>query len=529
MDEPDYFERRVGTTLRGKWTLERLLGVGGMAAVYESVHTKLGRRDAVKILHPAIAHSADARQRFEQEAFAVNRLQHPGAIEVRDIEVTEDGAPFLVMELLEGESLADRLRARGPLPAEDVFRYAEQILDVLAAAHAAGIIHRDIKPDNLFLLRDGRVKVLDFGVARLRQRNAPGTPTRTGALIGTVAYMAPEQVSGRSDLDGRADIFSVGATMFRLITGQHLYPTDNELQLIMQMATEPAPSVRSVCPGLPEGMARVIDRALAFDREQRYPDAASMRADVLRVLGGEQPASALAPALPPQDAPGVNPTVLPGDPRSVAAPALSASAFPVPLAVQPTSPPPVTQAPAVQGTPPTLVTSLSALSHQPTSLGGTSLAPWQQGNPVTAHTTYPAPAALVPAPPGVSGTLERIGRKTVHLPFPVVVALAVVVALLVGSAGCVVLWKTFSKDRAPPPAPAPTLPHPHPTEHPTATATTPAPVDRPIATAPPPTDRPAPTGGILPGGNIPAIPTHVVPTPAANGKGKKDKGKKDKK
>ncbi|MCS6900237.1 MAG: serine/threonine-protein kinase, partial [Myxococcales bacterium] len=216
MDEPDYFERRVGTTLRGKWTLERLLGVGGMAAVYESVHTKLGRRDAVKILHPSIARSADARQRFEQEALAVNRLQHPGAIEVRDIEVTEDGAPFLVMELLEGESLADRLRSQGPLPAEDVFRYAEQILNVLEAAHAAGIIHRDIKPDNLFLLRDGRVKVLDFGVARLRQQNAPGTPTRTGALIGTVAYMAPEQVSGRSDLDGRADLFSVGATMFRL-------------------------------------------------------------------------------------------------------------------------------------------------------------------------------------------------------------------------------------------------------------------------------------------------------------------------
>jgi serine/threonine-protein kinase len=524
MDEPDYFERRVGTTLRGKWTLERLLGVGGMAAVYESVHTKLGRRDAVKILHPAIAHSADARQRFEQEAFAVNRLQHPGAIEVRDIEVTEDGAPFLVMELLEGESLADRLRSRGPLAAEEVFRYAEQILDVLAAAHAAGIVHRDIKPDNLFLLRDGRVKVLDFGVARLRQRNAPGTPTRTGALIGTVAYMAPEQVSGRSDLDGRADIFSVGATMFRLITGQHLYPTDNELQLIMQMATEPAPAVRSVCPGLPEGMARVIDRALAFDREQRYPDAASMRADVLRVLGGEQPSSAPAPAVPPRSAPGATPTVLPGE----AAPALSASAFPVPSAGSPASPPPVTSTPALQGAPPTLVTSVSALSYQPTSLGGTSLAPWQQGTPVTAHTTAPAPAALVPAPPGVSGALERIGRKTVHLPFPVVVALAVVAALFVGSAGCVVLWKTFSREKTPVLVAPPALPPP--TEQPTAHPTAPVPVDRPIATTPPPTDRPAPTGGILPGGNIPAIPGHVPPVPANNGKATtKGKGKKDKK
>jgi serine/threonine protein kinase len=500
MDEPDYFERRVGTTLRGKWKLERLLGVGGMAAVYESVHTKLGRRDAVKILHPSIAHSADARQRFEQEAFAVNRLQHPGAIEVRDIEVTEDGAPFLVMELLEGESLADRLRARGPLAEEEVFRYAEQILDVLAAAHTAGIIHRDIKPDNLFLLRDGRVKVLDFGVARLRQQNAPGTPTRTGALIGTVAYMAPEQVSGRSDLDGRADLFSVGATMFRLITGRHLYPTDNELQLIMQMATEPAPPVRSVCPGLPEEMAGVIDRALAFDREQRYPNAASMRADVLRVLGGEQPSSAQAPALPPRDAPGTT------------------------SAGTPASPPLVTLAPVVQGMPPTLVTSVSVLSHQPTSLGGTSLAPWQQATLVTAHTASLAPAALIPAPPGVSGALERIGRKTVHLPFPVVVALAVVGVLSVGSASCMVLWKTFSREKTPvsvaPPAP------PHPTEQPTGHPTVPV----PIATTPPPTDRPAPTGGIVPGGNTAAIPGNVVPIPANNGKTTpKGKGKKDNK
>jgi len=528
MDEPDYFERRVGTTLRGKWTLERLLGVGGMAAVYESVHTKLGRRDAVKILHPAIAHSADARQRFEQEAFAVNRLQHPGAIEVRDIEVTEDGAPFLVMELLEGESLADRLRARGPLAAMEVFRYAEQILDVLAAAHAAGIIHRDIKPDNLFLLRDGRVKVLDFGVARLRLRNASGTPTRTGALIGTVAYMAPEQVSGRSDLDGRADIFSVGATMFRLITGQHLYPTDNELQLIMQMATEPAPVVRSVCPGLPEEMARVIDRALAFNREQRYPDAASMRADVLRVLGEEQPSSAPAPALPPRGVPGAPPTVLPGDPPGVATPALSASAFPVPSAGSPASPPLVTSTPALQGAPPTLVTSTPALSYQPTSLGGTSLAPWQQATPVTAPTVSPATAALVPAPPGVSGALERIGRKTVHLPFPVMVALAVMAALFVGSAGCMVLWKTFSREKTPVPVAPPVLPHP--TEQPTAHSTAPVPVDRPIATAPPPTDRPAPTGGIVPGGNTAAIPGNVAPIPAGNGKTTtKGKGKKDKK
>ena len=247
MPEVDFFERRVGTLLRGKWKLERLLGVGGMAAVYEAVHAQLGRREAVKILHPQIAHAPEARLRFEQEARAVAHLQHPGAVAVHDIDVSEEGAPYLVMELLSGESLADSLHRRGALGAEEVARLADQVLDVLAAAHAVGIIHRDIKPDNLFLCADGRLRVLDFGVARLGD-GQPAAPTRTGALIGTVAYMPPEQVIGRSDLDGRADLFSVGATLFRLLTGRHLHPSDNEVKQLMEMATVPAPPVLQFAP-----------------------------------------------------------------------------------------------------------------------------------------------------------------------------------------------------------------------------------------------------------------------------------------
>ncbi|WP_233562049.1 serine/threonine protein kinase, partial [Sorangium cellulosum] len=166
-DERAACERRVGTTLRGKWTIDRLLGIGGMAAVYAATH-KIGRREAIKILHPEVARSKDLRARFEREAQAVNQFQHPGVVEIRDIDMTEDGAPFLVMELLEGESLADRLQRLGNIETGEMLRFMDELLDVLGAAHDRGIIHRDIKLDNLFVETTGRLKVLDFGIARMR-------------------------------------------------------------------------------------------------------------------------------------------------------------------------------------------------------------------------------------------------------------------------------------------------------------------------------------------------------------------------
>src|SRR5688572_14085190 len=155
-EENERWRERVGKTIRGKWTLDRLLGVGGMAAVYSATH-KIGRRDAIKILHPEIAISRELRSRFEQEAMAVGKLGHPGAVQVLDIDVTEDGAPFLVMELLEGENLGQRAYRLGGIPEKELLAFADQVLDVLGAAHALGIVHRDIKPDNLFVTTDGRV------------------------------------------------------------------------------------------------------------------------------------------------------------------------------------------------------------------------------------------------------------------------------------------------------------------------------------------------------------------------------------
>ncbi|WP_437839516.1 serine/threonine-protein kinase [Sorangium sp. So ce1153] len=303
--------RRVGTTIRNKWTLERLLGAGGMAAVYVGVH-RIGRRDALKILHPQAAKSKEICDRFEREAQAANRFRHPGAVEIRDIDVSEDGAPFLVMELLVGESLAERERRLGGLPLAEVLRFTAQVLDTLGAAHAQGIIHRDIKPPNLYVVGDDpgstplpglgpRIKVLDFGLARIRQDSSlQGELTRMGIVLGTTPYMPPEQAKGR-DIDARADLFAVGATMFRLIAGRHVHEASTDFDLLLKMGKEPAPPLAHRAPRTPRDVCLVVDRALAFDRDQRYPDARHMLDDVRALLRSEPPpyASRFAHALDP--------------------------------------------------------------------------------------------------------------------------------------------------------------------------------------------------------------------------------------
>ena len=312
MDELE-LQRRVGTVLCGKWTIERLLGAGGMAAVYVGVH-KIGRRDAIKILHPEIARLPELRARFDQEAQAVNRFVHPGAVEIHDIDTTADGCPFLVMELLDGESIATRARRLGRIDIGELLVMVDGLLDVLAAAHAHGIVHRDIKPDNLFRTRDGRLKVLDFGVARVRQAATDFVRTRTGTTLGTVAYMPPEQVRG-DEVDVRADVFAVGATMFRLITRRRIHEAESDTELVVKMATLPAPPLASVAPETPQGVCAIVDRALAFNRDERYPSATVMQQDIRAVLAGQPPAFALrfgAAGTPAADSLSTATTMAPG-------------------------------------------------------------------------------------------------------------------------------------------------------------------------------------------------------------------------
>jgi serine/threonine protein kinase len=275
-------EARLGTTLKGKWVLEKLVGVGGMAAVYSGAH-KIGRRDAIKILHPEVAKSAELRTRFEQEAAVANSFSHPGAVEIRDIDVSEDGCPFLVMEFLQGETLGEwarRLYEKGEaFPIADLLRFTEELLSALDAAHAQGIVHRDIKLDNVFITETGSVKVLDFGIARFSHGRSI---TVAGARLGTAAYMAPEQVRGEP-VDGRADLFSVGATLFRLLAMRRIHEVSSEADLFIKMGTEPAPKLLTVALKVDPELAAIVDRALAFKAGDRYPSAGAMIADVQRL------------------------------------------------------------------------------------------------------------------------------------------------------------------------------------------------------------------------------------------------------
>jgi serine/threonine protein kinase/tetratricopeptide (TPR) repeat protein len=268
--------RRVGTTIRGKYHLDRLLGIGGMAAVYAATHRN-GRRYALKILHADT--NGDARRRFFREAKLANRVTHEGAIHVIDEDVGEEGCPFLVLPLLEGETLRARWERKDHrLPLDEVVWFAWLVLDVLASAHAKSVVHRDIKPENIFLTIDGELRILDFGIARI-WTGTDATVSRTGTITGTPAFMAPEQVLGRvGEIDGRTDLWAVGATMFTLLSGRYVHEGVTQNEILVSAGSRPAPDLGDIAPSVPPEICAFVKRALAFDVVARWPDAATMRA-----------------------------------------------------------------------------------------------------------------------------------------------------------------------------------------------------------------------------------------------------------
>jgi serine/threonine protein kinase len=293
-------EGRIGTVLRGKWRLERLLGVGGMAAVYEAQH-KNHSRVAVKILHRRLGLSGEQVARFQREGYAANRVGHPGVVEVYDDDVDGEGSAFLVMELLSGQSIAERAAGHGKLDPLEVLDVAERVLDVLAAAHARGILHRDIKPENLFRTKAGELKVLDFGIARLAGTELDASSTEAGTLLGTPAFLPPEQARGLvRAVDARTDLWAVGATMFTLLTGRfvHEATTPNE-QLGLAM-TASARSLSELLPEAPAALVEVVDRALAYSQEERWMDAHAMQ-DAVRWTRDHWPEIQVSPERVPED------------------------------------------------------------------------------------------------------------------------------------------------------------------------------------------------------------------------------------
>jgi serine/threonine protein kinase len=276
--------KRVGSVLRHKWTVDKLIGLGGMASVYAATHRN-GKRVAIKVLHPTLAKNADACERFLREGYAANKVDHPNAVSVLDDDETDDGAAFLVMELLEGEGLDARLERQTTLDPTEVLFISDQVLDVLASAHAKGIIHRDIKPANLFLSKDGSVKVLDFGLARMKEKSFGGKVTRDGIVIGTASYMSPEQAQAKRDLiDARSDLWSLGATMFHALTGRYVHHGGTTMDRLVAAMRKPAPSIGSVVADLPESLVCLIDKSLVFRKEDRWPDASSMQTALRNVF-----------------------------------------------------------------------------------------------------------------------------------------------------------------------------------------------------------------------------------------------------
>ena len=280
---------RTGELLAGKYRLVRLLGRGGMGEVYEARHVVVGRRFAVKFLHAQPTLGSGAAARFLREAQAAGALESPHIAAVIDFDSATDGAPFMVMEYLEGQSLARVLRSEQRLPVPRVVGLLLQACAGLATAHAAGIVHRDLKPDNLFLVErpDGAelLKIVDFGIAKLVGEGAAADVTQSGAVLGTPHYMAPEQARGERAVDHRVDIHALGLIAYELLCGKKPHPGDSYNAILAHILTEPVVSLGTLCPGLPKELIALIERAMAFDPAARYQSVSDLATDLARFAG----------------------------------------------------------------------------------------------------------------------------------------------------------------------------------------------------------------------------------------------------
>ncbi|MDP9340959.1 MAG: protein kinase [Actinomycetota bacterium] len=269
----------TGTVIGGRYELVELAGEGGMASVWRATDRILQRSVAVKILHPHLAKNPNALERFRAEALAEARLTHPNIVRVFDTG-TEDGLTYIVIELLEGETLRDVLARQGPLDPSQAVAIMLQVLTALQFAHDAGVIHRDVKPANVLVGSDGRVKVADFGIAKAAYLG--NEPTTTGQVLGSVPYMSPEQVEGK-EIDARSDVYSCGAVLYQLLTGRLPFAAPTELAAAMLRLTKDPVPPRAIRAGIPRPLDAVVMRAMARHPEQRFASAEAMAASLSRL------------------------------------------------------------------------------------------------------------------------------------------------------------------------------------------------------------------------------------------------------
>ncbi|MDC3979925.1 serine/threonine-protein kinase [Polyangium jinanense] len=283
----------------GKYKVSRLIARGGMGAVYEALNTSIGKRVAMKFVDPELARNADAVARFQREAAAASAVESAHIVTIFDSGVTDDGQPFIVMELLRGEDLGHRIKRLGRLDLDVTLDVIAQLLRGLCRAHEAGIVHRDLKPDNVFLAeRDDQtdfVKILDFGISKVRRTGGvpEKTITRQGTVLGTPFYMSPEQSQALPDIDERTDLWSVGAILYECLTGRPPHEGQSYEQVIVNICTKAVPDVRTWNPEVPEAVARFLVKALKRNRDKRFPNAREMLDALGAASGGLLPARAL--------------------------------------------------------------------------------------------------------------------------------------------------------------------------------------------------------------------------------------------
>jgi len=267
-----------GSLLADRYRLEERIAGGGMGEVWRATDLLLERNVAVKLLRESLAEDQVVAERFRREALLAAQISHPNMAGVYDY-VQGDDRPGIVMEFVDGETLAERLAREDSLPADEALRITSSMLFALRSAHDAGIVHRDVKPGNVMLASNGDVKVTDFGVARAVSDH---TLTETGMVIGTAHYLAPEQVAGKPATPA-SDLYSVGAVMYEMLTGRKPFEADTPIAVAMKRLSEDPPGVRSVRPDVPVAMAQVVDRALARDPAQRFSSATEMREALIGV------------------------------------------------------------------------------------------------------------------------------------------------------------------------------------------------------------------------------------------------------
>jgi serine/threonine protein kinase len=316
-------EFQPGMVIRNKYQIQDRIGVGGMGVVYRAKHLTFNEVCAIKIVSDAIAGDANFLQRFQTEAVVTRKLRHPNAVRVDDFDYTEDGRPYIVMELVEGKNIGEILHAEGPFRVSRALRIATQAASALGIAHKLGVVHRDIKPANILLAKDDQgqeiAKVLDFGIAKLREvaGEAQSGMTMTGMVVGTPLYMSPEQFMGKKaagEIDGRTDIYSLGVVLYQMVTAQLPFEGDTPYSLMMQHIQGTVRPPHELAPDLhiPESLSHVILKAIDKSRDLRYQTAEEFIAALDEVAGTqptsdqaltEQPSNAAAENIPTEKVP----------------------------------------------------------------------------------------------------------------------------------------------------------------------------------------------------------------------------------